>query len=262
MARGEIRAGGGRVREILQRLGFPAPHAIKPGPDPQASGMLEAWARLPADELLRQIGTSPDGLTETEAAARLLRNGPNLIAREAQQTIPQELAGRAKNPLNALLLSLAAVSWFTGDARAAIVICVMVILSVTLAFLQEHRSNQAATKLRAMVKTRASVHRPTPGGAARVLEIPVDQLVPGDVVQMAAGDLVPADLRLLACKTLHVNQSALTGEAMPVDKAEAIPAVGEENPFDFENLCFMGSNVLSGTATGVILQTGTSTYFG
>ena len=224
--------------------------------------MLEAWARLPADELLRQFGTSPDGLTEAEAAARLLRTGPNLVAREARQTIPQELAGRAKNPLNALLLSLAAVSWFTGDARAAIVICVMVILSVTLAFLQEHRSNQAAAKLRAMVKTRASVHRPTPGGAARVLEIPVDQLVPGDVVQMAAGDLVPADLRLLACKTLHVNQSALTGEAMPVDKAEVIPAVAEETPFDFENLCFMGSNVLSGTATGVILQTGTATFFG
>ncbi len=225
---------------------------------------------MPAEDLLRRLGSSMEGLTDTEAAARLVRTGPNQVAREKQQTIAQELAGRAKNPLNALLLSLAAVSWITGDARAAAVICVMVVLSITLAFLQEHRSNQAAARLQAMVKTRVSVCRRAAAGAARGLEIPVDQLVPGDIVRMAAGDLVPADLRLLAAKTLHVNQSALTGEAMPVDKAEAVPAdkaeavpaAGPEDPFDFENLCFMGSNVVSGTATGVVLRTGTSTFFG
>ena len=243
-------------------LGLGIPGHPAQGSAPPAGGALDTGARLPADELLRQLGTSTDGLTDTEAAARLVRIGPNQVAREKQQTIAQELAGRAKNPLNALLLSLAAVSWVTGDARAAIVICVMVVLSVALAFLQEHRSNQAAAKLRAMVKTRVSVHRRPAAAPARLLEIPVDQLVPGDIVQMAAGDLVPADLRLLAAKTLHVNQSALTGEAMPVDKTEISPAGDNADPFDLQNICFMGSNVLSGTATGVILQTGTSTYFG
>ena len=229
-------------------------------PEPQDT--LEISARLPLEECLSRIATSIDGLTDTEAAARLLRFGPNLIAREKQPGIAEELAGRAKNPLNALLLSLAAISWLTGDVRAAIVICVMVVLSVMLAFLQEHRSNQAAMRLRAMVKTRVSVRRRPDAGPSRVLEIPIDQLVPGDIVQLAAGDLVPADLRLLASKTLHVNQSALTGEAMPVDKIETVPPPETMDTFDFENLCFMGSNVLSGTASAVVLQTGAATRFG
>ena len=229
-------------------------------PEPQDT--LEISARLPLEECLSRIATSIDGLTDTEAAARLLRFGPNLIAREKQPGIAEELAGRAKNPLNALLLSLAAISWLTGDVRAAIVICVMVVLSVMLAFLQEHRSNQAAMRLRAMVKTRVSVRRRPDASPSRVLEIPIDQLVPGDIVQLAAGDLVPADLRLLASKTLHVNQSALTGEAMPVDKIETVPPPETADTFDFENLCFMGSNVLSGTASAVVLQTGAVTRFG
>jgi Mg2+-importing ATPase len=226
------------------------------------AGPLDAHARLPADELLRQIASSADGLTDAEAARRLARTGPNQVAREQTRSIFQEFFGRARNPLNVLLLSLAALSWVTGDARAAVVICVMVTLSVTLAFLQEHRSNQAAAKLRAMVRTRASVHRRPAAGASRMIEVPIEELVPGDVVQLSAGDLVPADLRLLATKTLHVNQSALTGEAMPVDKLEQIPPPEQSDPFDFQNICFMGSSVISGTATGVILQTGASTFFG
>jgi Mg2+-importing ATPase len=223
---------------------------------------LLATARLAPDALLRQLATSPDGLTDAQAAERLARDGPNVIAREQRKTTLQELADRTKNPLNALLASLAAISWITGDMRAAIVIMVMVVLSVSLAFLQEHRSNQAAAQLQAMVKTKANVRRRTEAGAARTLDIPIDQLVSGDIVHLAAGDLVPADLRLLTSKTLHVNQAALTGEAMPVDKQEMIAADGAVEPFALPNLCFMGSNVLSGTATGVILRTGAATSFG
>jgi Mg2+-importing ATPase len=202
-------------------------------------------------------GSSPEGLTDAEAASRLERVGPNLIAREQPQSVGRELLGRARNPLNFLLLGLAGVSWATGDVRAAIVIVTMVILSVTLAFVQEHRSNKAAAALRAMVHTTASARR---GGAFK--EVALRTLVPGDVVQLSAGDLIPADLRLLTSKDLHVNQSALTGEAMPVEKQEVPPATAAENPLDACNLCFMGSNVVSGTATAVILTTGPNTNFG
>jgi Mg2+-importing ATPase len=208
-------------------------------------------------DLLRDVGSSPEGLTDAEAESRLQRVGPNLIAREQPQSVGRELLGRARNPLNFLLLGLAAVSWATGDVRAAIVIVAMVILSVTLAFVQEHRSNKAAAALRAMVHTTASARR---GGAFK--EVPLDTLVPGDIVRLSAGDLIPADLRLLTSKDLHINQSALTGEAMPVEKQEAPPASKADDPLDACNLCFMGSNVLSGTATGVILETGPNTSFG
>ena len=176
--------------------------------------------------------------------------------------------GRAKNPLNALLLSLAVISYFLGDIRAAIVIAIMVVLAITTAFIQEHRSNDAAAKLRAMVKTTAGVKRR--GAAVRAgedqshgfAEIPIERLVPGDVVRLSAGDMIPADLRLISAKDLFINQSALTGEAMPSEKS-ASPCTGEIlDPFDLPNLCFMGGSVVSGFGTGVIVHTGAKTYFG
>jgi len=206
-----------------------------------------------------ELGTCADGLTQPEADARLRRVGLNEIARTDRQSIGREVYLRVRNPLNALLLSLAVVSWLTGDARAAIVIAVMVLLSVTLGFVQEHRSNRAAEALRAMVRTTASVRR---RGMSDTIETPMETLVPGDIVRLSAGDIVPGDLRLLASKDLHVDQSALTGEAMPAEKSDCVPSDTIRNPFELQNICFMGSNVLSGTATGVLLQTGPRTYFG
>ena len=179
-----------------------------------------------------------------------------------------ELCGRIKNPLNALLLSLAVISYFLGEISTALMILVIVILAVITAFIQEHRSNDAAAKLRAMVKTTASVKRK--GGAIisdedrlnGFIEIPIEQLVPGDIVRLSAGDMIPADLRLLAAKDLFINQSALTGEAMPAEKSAA-PRIGEiADPFDRPNLCFMGGSVVSGYGGGVIVHTGARTYFG
>jgi P-type Mg2+ transporter len=109
------------------------------------------------------------------------------------------------------------VSYFSGDARAAIVILLMVILAITTAFIQEHRSNEAAARLRAMVHTTASVRRSPAAPEGSFSEIPMEQLVPGDVVRLSAGDMIPADLRLLEAKDLFINQSALTGEAMPAE---------------------------------------------
>jgi P-type Mg2+ transporter len=211
------------------------------------------------DALFAELGTCADGLTQAEADAHLLRVGPNDIAQSKHKGIGVEIYFRLRTPLNALLLSLAVVSWLTGDARAAVVIAVMVLLSVTLGFVQEHRSNRAAEALRAMVRTTASVYR---RGEPDTIEVPIETLVPGDLVRLSAGDLVPGDLRLLTSKDLHVNQSALTGEAMPAEKLENASPDTTGDPFDQRNICFMGSNVLSGTATGVILQTGVRTYFG
>jgi Mg2+-importing ATPase len=178
-----------------------------------------------------------------------------------------ELISRTRNPLNILLLTLATASYFLGDVRAAAVIAAMVVLSIVTAFIQEHRSNEAAAKLRALVKTTASVrrHGRTPAGPCKVDgfdEVPIEEIVPGDLVALSAGDMIPADLRVLSAKDLYINQSTLTGEAMPVEKFGHAVSESIKDPFDIPNICFMGSNVVSGYATGVIVNTGGRSYFG
>jgi len=225
-------------------------------------GELAAISRLQSAEVCANLGSSPEGLSVAEAAARLKKFGPNLVARERKPTIPEEIWNRARNPLNALLLTLAGVSYFLGDLRAAIVIAAMVVLAITTAFIQEHRSNEAAARLRAMVHTTASVRRDPSPSDDPFLEVPIDRLVPGDVVRLAAGDMVPADLRLLEAKDLFVNQSALTGESMPAEKHSYADASECGEAFELTNLCFMGANIVSGYGTGLILRTGRRTFFG
>ena len=166
--------------------------------------------------------------------------------------------------MNALLLGLAVISYFLGDFRAAVVISVIVLLTVVTAFIQEHRSNDAAAKLRAMVKMVASVKRRGTGEdqSNGFIDIPMEQLVPGDIVRLSAGDMIPADLRLLSAKDLFINQSALTGEAMPSEKSAEASDGSVVDPFDLPNFCFMGGSVASGFGTGVIVHTGPKTYFG
>jgi P-type Mg2+ transporter len=223
---------------------------------------LFALSLLSPVEVCAGVGSARDGLTASEAENRLRQFGLNLVTRERRATILEELWGRAKNPLNALLLTLAVVSWFLGDARASVVIVAMVVLAITTAFIQEHRSNRAAAQLRAMVHTTASVRRNPHQPEEPFVEIPMEQLVPGDVVRLSAGDMIPADLRLLEAKDLFINQSALTGEAMPAEKHAHAGEQVCDNPFDLPNLCFMGANVVSGYGTGVILRTGQDTFFG
>ena len=221
-----------------------------------------AVSELVPEAACRHLGSGFAGLTLEEAGSRLKTSGPNLVARESKPSILQEIWARCRNPLNALLLALAAVSYFSGDARSAIVIGLMVLLAIVTAFVQEHRSNEAAARLRAMVKTTASVRRRTPAGNGDFAEVPLDALVPGDVVRLSAGDMIPADLRLLEAKDLFINQSALTGEAMPAEKYAHACAQHPDSPFDLPNICFMGANVVSGYATGVIVRTGGRTFFG
>ena len=193
---------------------------------------------------------------------RLHSVGPNEVAHEARHTVLGEILSRSVNPLNVLLLTLAAASYFIGDARAAIVIAIMVLLSVSLGFFQEHRSTRAAEALRRMVQNNATVRRPGSGGEHAQTDVPIGQVVPGDIVLLSAGDMIPADLRLISAKDLFINQSTLTGEAMPLEK-HAQPHVGSaETLFDLPNICFMGSAVVSGVGCGVVVLTGARTAFG
>jgi P-type Mg2+ transporter len=223
---------------------------------------LFAASKLSVEPACKMLGSHMIGLVTEEAARRLSSYGLNLVTRERKPTIIEEIWGRTKNPLNALLLTLAVVSYFIGDVRAASVIVLMVFLSVVTAFIQEHRSNEAAAQLRAMVKTTASVRRTDAGGHEDFIEVPIETLVPGDVVRLSAGDMIPADLRLLEVKDLFVNQSALTGEAMPAEKYAHPCNDPIVDPFDLPNICFMGANVVSGYGTGLIIHTGAQTFFG
>ncbi|HJV75143.1 MAG TPA: magnesium-translocating P-type ATPase [Noviherbaspirillum sp.] len=223
---------------------------------------LAEISKLAPEASCTRIASTIAGLDAEEAARRLATVGPNIITRQQKPTVLVELWGRARNPLNALLLALAATSALMGDVRAAIVIAVMIVLAVLTGFVQEHRSNNAAARLQAMVKTTASVRRRLAASAGDFQEVPIETLVPGDVVRVSAGDMIPADMRLLDAKDLFINQSALTGEAMPAEKFAEPSSTPLENPFDLPNMCFMGANVVSGYGTGVLIRTGQQTYFG
>ena len=229
-----------------------------------ASGkVLGGVARLSPNEALQRLSSTAVGLTARQVKARLRSAGPNQVARQARHSIFGELVGRSINPLNALLLTLATMSYFLGDQRAAILIAVMVVLSISLGFIQEHRSNNAADKLQRMVLITATVRRRQVGAAANDhVDVPIEQLVPGDIVLLSAGDMIPADLRLISAKDLFVNQSTLTGEAMPIEKVAAAHAGTAETPFDLPNICFMGSAVVSGIGCGLVVLTGPRTAFG
>jgi len=208
-------------------------------------------------EVLRSLGTSPTGLTEEEAATRLEQYGPNEVGREKHEGWPQRLYIAARNPLVILLTILATLSFATGDLRAGAVMLLMVVLGVSLRFVQETKANTAAAKLKAMISVTATVVR---NGQAR--EIPLQQLVPGDIVKLSAGDMIPGDVRLLSAKDLFVIQATLTGESMPVEKTDAADLRGNVSSIERTNTCFLGTSVESGSATAVIVATGVQTYFG
>ncbi|WP_246729887.1 HAD-IC family P-type ATPase [Methylocystis sp. MJC1] len=266
----------GIPRSTLFRLAALPPFAqlaflqggLKPAPPASISisDEIAAVSGLEEQSVFGLLGTSPEGLASLEAQVRLRTVGPNLVAQEARPTPLHEIWGSARNPLNALLLGLAAISYFLGDTNAAVVICVIVTLAISMAFVQEHRSNDAAAKLRAVVKTTATVRRRrSPIGEELTSngfeEIPMEQLVPGDIVRLSAGDMIPGDLRLLKTKDLFVDQSTLSGEAMPVEKSAQSDGAATD-PLNAPNICLMGCSVVSGFATGVIVHTGARTYFG
>jgi Mg2+-importing ATPase len=208
-------------------------------------------------EACKLCESSPTGLTEQEAARRLEQYGPNVVAQEHRYGWIGLLGRAMVNPLVILLLILATVSFLTDDFAGGTVMLIMVLLGVSLRFVQEARADAAAAKLKAMISVTATVVR---DGAAR--EVPLGRLVPGDVVKLAAGDMIPADVRLLSCKDLFVIQSSLTGESFPVEKFDARQAEGAQSPIELRNVCFLGTSVESGTAQAVVIATGLHTYLG
>ncbi|MFJ9632355.1 HAD-IC family P-type ATPase [Streptomyces sp. NPDC101175] len=214
-------------------------------------------------QTLRHLDTGPRGLTDPEAAARLAATGENTLPERRTTPWHRLFLRGLRDPFTVVLLCLGLVSALVASWGTAAVILALVAVSCVLRAGGEHRADRALHDLRELVGSTACVLRRAQAGApVRAREIPVAELVPGDVVRLGPGDLVPADLRLLRASGLTVHQAALTGESAPVAKAAAeLPGAADEGPFAQPHLCFQGSGVVSGSATAVVLATGARTRF-
>jgi Mg2+-importing ATPase len=205
----------------------------------------------------QRFATRPAGLTAAEAQSRLSEHGPNVLAKDQRAGIGTLLWHAVLNPLVILLAVLASVSFATGDLRAGTMMSLMIVLGVGLKLIQEAKADSAAAKLKAMISVTATVIRD-----GQPQEIKISQLVPGDVVALAAGDMIPADVRMLDAKDLFVIQSSLTGESFPVEKFEIEKNANTTVPVELTSIAFLGTSVESGSATGVVVATGKETYLG
>ncbi|WP_080407480.1 magnesium-translocating P-type ATPase [Burkholderia ubonensis] len=243
-------------------------------------------AARPLEDTLKALRTSTRGLTYEQAADRLQLDGPNEIAHDKPPHWTRQLLMSFHNPFVYVLLVLAAISfctdvWFAApgdrDYVGMTILLTMVTISALLRFAQEFRSLRAAEKLKAMVRTTATVQRAvTDTSEPARRDIPMREVVIGDIVHLSAGDMIPADVRLITSRDLFISQAVLTGEALPVEKYDTLGAVAgksadaghaaandaSQSLLDLGNVCFMGTNVVSGTATAVVVATGEDTYFG
>ena len=235
--------------------------------DTASIARLKNVAQCQQAESLEMLETALTGLTKIEARERRSKFGLNEVAHEKAPKWFIQFFQAFVNPFIGVLFILVIISLITDvkiqkpgeeDYTTVIVISTMVLLSAMLRFVQEFRSNQAAEKLKSMVTTTATVIR-----AEGKKEVDIKKLVPGDIIQLSAGDMIPADVRILQSKDLFVSQSMLTGEAIPVEKTEtAAISEGRQSPLELNNVCFMGTNIVSGTAIAVVVNTGEETYFG
>ena len=243
------------------------------------------YAPLSLSQTLTELQASDDGLLLTDIDARLHLYGANEISKEKAPSILRQLLSCLHNPFIYVLAILAIVSFFSEywiplkrgedtDLTAVIIITTMIVLSSSVRFWQEHRSNKAALALQAMVKTTATTwRRKNQDVQAKKRETLIEHLVPGDIIYLYSGDIVPADIRLIESKDLFISQAILTGESLPVEKydtsesddssaAQSKEPVGENDILSLNKFCFMGTNVVSGTAKAVVVATGDKTYFG
>lgn len=214
------------------------------------------------------LETSEEGISEVTAYDRIQIFGTNEIQHQKAPAWYRQLLKSFLNPFIYILIIIAIVSfiidiWLPAkedrDFKTLIVISIMILISALLRFIQEFRSNSAADKLKSMVKTTATVKRKF----LERKEIPISELVPGDVIHLSAGDMIPADCRIMQSKDLFISESMLTGEALPVEKNHLpIRDAEKKQIIELNNLCFMGTNVVSGSATALIVATGKYTYFG
>ena len=252
------------------------------------SAQLMEWAQADLKELFASLEVTEQGLSTEATESRLKEFGPNEVSHEKTMDWHVMLLKNFYNPFIVLLCTLAVASYLLEDMEAVVVLALMVTVSVFMRFFQEYRSSKAADQLKSLVQTTATVTRSDSvtadvGEAAQVgvaparqhgtrKEIPLRNLVPGDVIHLSAGDMVPADVRLISAKDLFISQSVLTGESLPVEKYDTLKGVVEKHaglptgisasPLDLPNIAFMGTNVVSGTSTALVLATGSRTYFG
>jgi magnesium-transporting ATPase (P-type) len=222
---------------------------------------LAVVARMDAATALTLLETSMDGLSDEAAAERLEQFGPNEVSSEKRHDWATRLWHAVRNPLVILLTVLAVISFSTAqetsDFVGAWLMVLMVLLGLGLRFIQESKADSAAAKLKAMIKVTATVVRH--GQAA---EVPLQCLVPGDIVKLSAGDMIPGDVRILAAKDLFIIQATLTGESLPVEKFDARETRENISPLELANVCFLGTSVESGTAQAVVVESGPRTYLG
>src|SRR4029453_9229726 len=251
---------------------------VREMPAPLAERLVAA-SRSNLDALWTEMQSHPGGLTDDEASAIRERVGPNEVDHEKPLPWWVHLWQCYRTPFSLLLTVLAVVSYVTEDLKATIVISSMVVLATLIRFWQEGKSNRAADKLKAMVSNTATVLRRNGSivaaddaeheaeaaskqrGQGRS-ELAIALLVPGDVVVLSAGDMIPADCRIVRAQDLFVNQAAMTGESLPVEKYAQQRDQGVANPLELDNILFMGTNVVSGSANALVITTGSLTYFG
>ncbi|MNY84665.1 Magnesium-transporting ATPase, P-type 1 [compost metagenome] len=252
------------------------------GKEEKISARIESEANNSLERTLKNVGGSLSGLTESQVSERLSRHGFNEVAHDKPPHALIQLLLAFKNPFVLVLLFLACVSAVTDVYLAApgeaewtgiIILVTMVIISSLLRFWQEYRSGKAAERLKSMVHNTATVLRRISGTTSPIKqEVAMRELVAGDIVYLSAGDMIPADIRLIESRDLFISQAVLTGEALPVEKYDTLGAVSQKSAqaneqapndlLDLTNICFMGTNVVSGTATAVVVATGAETYFG
>lgn len=237
----------------------------------KANEIIAFAADNPIETVLQKFDSSLEGLSEKEVIASRNAYGENKVTHEKKKTMPQRLAEAFINPFTAILFCLAIVSTITdiilpavrgtpkdADPLTVIIIMTMVVISGALRFVQESRSGNAAEKLLGMITTTCTVDREE----EKKQEIPLVEAVVGDIIHLSAGDMIPADVRIIEAKDLFISQSALTGESEPVEKFAAVGKDEVNATTEYSNIAFMGSNVISGRATAVIISVGDDTLFG
>jgi Mg2+-importing ATPase len=252
-------------RRLIQRDLMPDDNTIALAQEVPAS-LSESclkYAHASEEQLYRDFHSHPEGLNAREVENALEQHGSNQIPAQKPSPWWVHLWMCYRNPFNILLTILGIVSYSTEDMFAAGVIALMVAIATLLNFVQEARSTKAADTLKAMVSNTATVLRVVDEtGENAFIEIPLERLVPGDIVKLAAGDMIPADLRVMQARDLFVGQASLTGESLPVEKVAVSRDTSHNNPLECDTLCFMGTNVVSGTALAMIIATGGNTWFG
>lgn len=229
-----------------------------------SESLLKEYSGMPIDSVLEKLETGLQGISQEEAEKRQEEDGLNIITSGKSNSSLIRLKEAIINPFNIVLIIIAAITFFTDvvlsyrpDYLTISIILALVVVSSLVAFIQSERSNAAAAGLSKMISNKVDVIRD-----GKLIEILLEEVVKGDIVKLSAGDIIPADIRFISAKDAFVAQSALTGESNPVEKFKDLKSAAEASLTDLSNIGFMGSNMVSGSATAVVLSIGNETYFG